>query len=493
MLLGARQGKYDAAAAEFDQADSLYRALSNTEGQAEVLFQRGLLASTLRKLAEARAAVEKAIQLARAISTEHQEIAATLQLGVVTYLEGDAARAEQIASETVEKARRSGLANLAARGLTDLGIARSGRGDYAGGERSYREAIDLARRFQLHRNEARARLQLADSLERQGNAQSALNEVGPALAYYRQAGFLFETSLALTVLARSHRDLGKYGEARTEFEQLLSLARAADDQRQMMTAEQGVASVLFQLDRWPEALGHYEHHYELANQLRVRASVGLGLLNQAKVLWRLGRYSDAEKVLSEARTLSAQPGSDSLLPALIAAYGAEMALSRGLFPEASALAQKVLHMESATKLLQSTAGCVAGLAKARAGRVAEGKRFCDEGVSMASGLGDQAALADNRLALAEILVAAGQARAAEEQARTALESSEPAGRKESVWRCWSILARAYRRDGDAIHAGEAAGRATAALAELQPLWGAADFDRYRQRRDIQGYLKEILR
>jgi serine/threonine protein kinase len=492
ILLG-RQQKYDAATAEFDQADSLYLALSNTEGQAEVLFQRGLLASALRKLPEARAAVEKAIQLARAVSTEHQEIAATLQLGVVTYLEGNAARAEQIASETVDRARRSGLANLAARGLTDLGIARTGRGDYAGGEGSYREAIDLARRFRLHRNQARTQLQLSDALQRQGNAQAALKEVEPALAYYHQAGFLLETSFALTVLARAHRDVGNYGEARTEFEQLLAIATAADDRRQMMTAEQGVASVLFLVDRWPEALGHYEHHHELASQLRIRASIGLGLLNQAKVLWRLGRYSDAEKALAEARTMSAQPGSDILLPSLIAGLGAEMALSRNLFPEAAALAQKVLQMESATKPLQATAGCVAGLAKARAGSVQEGKRLCEEGVATASGLGDQAELVDNRLALAEILVAGGQAKAAEEQARLALERLRPAGRKESVWRCWSILARAYRRDGDLVHAGEAAGQAAAGLAELRSLWGTADFERYRRRRDIQGYLKESLR
>jgi tetratricopeptide (TPR) repeat protein len=493
MLLGLRQLKYDAAIAEFDQADALYQALSNTEGQAEVLFQRGLLASALRKLPEARAAVEKAIQLARAISTEHQEIAATLQLGVVTYLEGNAARAEQIASETVERARRSGLANLAARGLTDLGIARVGRGDYAGGESSYREAIELARRFRLRRNEARARLQLSSALQQQGNAQVALKEAEPALAYYRQAGFLLETSLAVAVLARSHRDLGNYGEARTEFEQLLSLAAAADDRRQMMTAEQGFASFLFQLDLWPEALGRFERYYELASQQRDRVPIGLGLVNRAKVLWRLGRYSDAEKVLAEARTLSAQPGSDIRLPSLIAAYGAEMALSRNLFAQAASLAQEVLRMKSATKQIQAPAGCVAGLAKARAGSVQEGKRLCDEGVAIASGLGDQGILLDNRLALAEILVAGGQPKAAVEQARPALDSSQKAGRKESVWRCWSILARAYRRDGDLVHAGEAAGHAAAGLAELRTLWGQADFERYRQRRDIQGFLKEIPR
>jgi tetratricopeptide (TPR) repeat protein len=489
ILLG-RQGKYDAATAEFDQADSLYQALSNTEGQAEVLFQRGLIASALHKLPEARAAVEKAVQLAQAISAEHQEIAATLQLGVVTYLEGNAALAEHIASEAVERARRSGLANLAARGLTDLGIARVGRGDYSGGESGFREAIDLARRSRLPRNQARAQLQLASALQEQGKSQAALQEAEPALAYYRQAGFLLETSLALTVLARAHRDLGNNVEARAEFEQLLSLATAAEDPRQVMSAEQGIASFLFQLDQWPEALAHFEHHYELASQLHIRDSVGFGLLNRAKVLWRLGRYRDAEKVLAEARTVSAQPGSDIRFPSVIACYGAEMALSRNLFTEADALAQKAIRMESATKRIQATAGCVAGLARARGGSVQEGERLCEEAVSIASGLDDQSILLDTSLALAEILVARGQPKAAVEKARPALDSLQKAGRKEALWRCWSVLARAYRRDGDLVHAGEAAGHAAAGLAELRTLWGQADFERYRQRRDIQGYLRE---
>src|ERR1019366_8010372 len=301
-----------------------------------------------------------------------------------------------------------------------------------------------------------ARLQLSSALQLQGNAQAALQEIEPPLAYYRKAGFRLETCQALTVRARSLRDLGNYGEALPEFERLLSLAAAVDDRLQMMIAEQGVGSVLFQLDRWPEALGHYEHHYDLANQLRVRSNIGLGLLNRANVLWRLGRYPDAEKVLAEARTLSPQPGSDVRLPSLVADSRAEMALSRNLFPEAATLAQQVLRLDSAPKQIQAAAGCVAGLAKARAGLVRDGKRLCDEGISIASGLSDRGALLDNWLALAEILVADGQPKPAEEQARLALESLQQAGRKEAVWRCWSILARAYRRDGDMVHAGEAA-------------------------------------
>src|ERR1019366_4898432 len=189
----------------------------------------------------------------------------------------------------------------------------------------------------------------------QGNAQAALQEIEQPLAYYRKVGFRLETCLALTVRARSYRDLGNYGKALSEFEQLLSLAAAVDDRVQMQFAEQGVASVLFELDRWPEALGHYEHHYDLANQLRVRSNIGLGLLNRDNVLWRLGRYPDAEKVLAEARTLSPQPGSDVRLPSLVADSRAEMALSRNLFPEAATLAQQVLRLDSAPKQIQAAA------------------------------------------------------------------------------------------------------------------------------------------
>src|ERR1035441_7743170 len=59
-ILLARSGEAREARSEFDLADSLYQSLSNTEGQTEVLYQRGVLASTTRELPEARAELEKA-------------------------------------------------------------------------------------------------------------------------------------------------------------------------------------------------------------------------------------------------------------------------------------------------------------------------------------------------------------------------------------------------------------------------------------------------
>src|ERR1039458_3291079 len=296
MLLG-RQNKLAGANAEFDQAESLYQSSANTEGQAEV--------------------------------------AATLQLSIVTYQEGDAQRAEQLASVATERARRSGRNYLSARGLTDLGNAQFARGDYARAETNFRDALELARRFHMKRAEARALFSLA-SLHQSQDAvpETVLKEIQPVLDFFRKAGFRYETIQCLFLIARVQRDLGNYAGALKEFQDQLSVAGEANDRQQMALAEQGIAQVLFFQGDWPRALVHYERHYELATSNADRVGMGNGLVNRAKLLWRLGRYRDAEQLLAQAEKLSAKPGSDGRLVAFIAEYRAEMALSRGLFGDA---------------------------------------------------------------------------------------------------------------------------------------------------------------
>ncbi|HXS95503.1 MAG TPA: tetratricopeptide repeat protein [Candidatus Limnocylindrales bacterium] len=490
ILLGLRMRRLPEAEGEFAKAYSLYEALSNTEGQVEVLFQRGVLATTGKKFQDARADLEKAIQTAHVIATDYQEIAATLQLSSVTYQQGDAKRAEQMAAAAVEWARRVGKANLAARGLTDLALARFGRSDYLGAEATLREAIDLARRNRLHRNEARALLQLASIHLQQGDVKSALQEAEPALAYYRQAGFALETTQALTAVARAHRDLGQNDKARTEFEQLLTRAKATGETLQILTAEQGMASFFFQTDQWPQALEHYEKHSELARQVNDRAATGIGLVNRAKLLWRLGRYQDAEAVLQEAEGML---NVDVRLPGLVEGVRAEMALSQGQYAAAQAHARKTIEMASATKTAKDTARCVDGLAKLRSGVLRNAARPCEQAVDAATTLGDQFSLLDYRLALAEIVASASDPQTALDAARQARVGSHGAGRKELEWRAWVVEARALRRSGDTAGAGEAAAKGAACLAELHSEWGDSVFASYSQRKDIQSYLREIVR
>jgi tetratricopeptide (TPR) repeat protein len=473
MLLG-RQNKLAGANAEFDQAESLYQSSANTEGQAEVLYQRGFLASKLRQLPEARAALAKANQLAQAISTEYQEIAATLQLSIVTYQEGDAQRAEQLASVATERARRSGRNYLSARGLTDLGNAQFARGDYARAETNFRDALELARRFHMKRAEARALFSLA-SLHQSQDAvpETVLKEIQPVLDFFRKAGFRYETIQCLFLIARVQRDLGNYAGALKEFQDQLSVAGEANDRQQMALAEQGIAQVLFFQGDWPRALVHYERHYELATSNADRVGMGNGLVNRAKLLWRLGRYRDAEQRLAQAEELSAKPGSDGRLVAFIAEYRAEMALSRGLFGDAARLGRLAAGMPAASKQLQADANCVAGLALARAGSAREGKGLCVDQSS------------DNRVAIAEILLRNSEAPAALEQIQPALDEFDRTGRIESSWRAWALAARSRRANHDTASARKASETASARLADLEKSWPAADLAAYLRRADIR--------
>ena len=490
ILLG-RQRSPDAGA-EFARAESLYQALSNNEGQAEVLLQRGAWASTdLRRLPEARASLEKAIEVSRAIATEYQEIAATLQLSAVTYQEGDAAKAEAIAASAVERARGAGMAYLAARGLIDLGTSRMLKGDYSRAEVDLREALYLARRYQMRRNEARSLSSLGSLHQLQGRAEAVLEEVQPALAYYRQAGFRREALQCITLIARAKRDLGKEGEALSAFQEQLSLAQNLDDSQQMAQAEQGMASVLLLQERLPEALVHYQACYDRFAALKSIDGMVRALGGRAHVLSRLGRYGEAELLLAEAEARVGSMASAGPLAPLIAERRATLALARGRFQEAAAKARQASEAPSATPYIRADAKCAGGLAFARNGSVSAGKRLCEECVNEFGAQSDRQALAEARLSLAEALLASGDAGAASAQIRQALDVIDTARHKEAGWRGYALLAQSLRRSGDPTHASEAAAAASSKLAELRGMWNSADFEAYSHRPDIQVLQKEL--
>jgi tetratricopeptide (TPR) repeat protein len=491
MLLGRQRQPEEAA--EFATAESLYQALSNTEGQVEVLYQRGYLASRPGTLAEARAKLEKAGDLARAISSEQQEIASSLQLAIVAYLEGDPLKAEETAAAAVERARRAGMMYLAARGLTTLGATQVGRRDYDRAEASVQEALAISRRWQMRRAEARALFSLANLHETKGNAELALREIAPALTYFQDSGFKVETILCLTVKVRANRDLGNESDALDGFRKILSLAEAWGDRGQMAIAEQGIALVLLQREEWPQALEHFERYYEISKSLEDREGIGRALLGQANVLWRLGCFPDAERRISEAEALAGSPAGSGSLALIIAERRAGMALSRGRNAEAATLARKVYQAKSSRSTDAELARCLAGLALARGGSAQAGKALCAQSVAAMTAIRDRFSLADTQLALAEILLANGEPSAAAEQVQHSIEVIDAARRPESPWRAWLIAARAYRGDGDAIRSKAAVETARERFADLHQAWPAAYFDSYSTRPDIQSLLVEFRR
>ncbi|MGH9932576.1 MAG: protein kinase domain-containing protein, partial [Pyrinomonadaceae bacterium] len=115
-ILYGQQGDLATALQSFDQAESIYQALGNLEGRAEVIFQRGALFNKQNKLSEARTQLEQALTLSKANDNKSQTIKTLLQLCSVAFDAGETARSTDYAREAVELAEKSGMENLSTRG-----------------------------------------------------------------------------------------------------------------------------------------------------------------------------------------------------------------------------------------------------------------------------------------------------------------------------------------------------------------------------------------
>ena len=89
------EAQRDEAVAALDEAERLYRAASNAEGETQVLLLRGALFDATGELKAARVDLERALGRATAARSRHQIVRARLTLSSVTALEGRLARVEE--------------------------------------------------------------------------------------------------------------------------------------------------------------------------------------------------------------------------------------------------------------------------------------------------------------------------------------------------------------------------------------------------------------
>jgi ATP/maltotriose-dependent transcriptional regulator MalT len=264
-----------------------------------------------------------------------------------------------------------------------------------------------------------------------------------------------------------------------------------DDRQQMALAEQGIASVQFDEERWPEALDHSRRYYDIAKSISDRDGIGRGLIGQVRVLWRLGRYQEAERALEEAESISGPGGTTTPLAAFIADARASLSLSRGQFREAEVQARRVLAIPSAVPQTRASAKSTAGLALVQTGSTRDAKRLGAESVDALAGLSNRFDLAEAQLAFAQILFARGEPQEAQKQAQAALQVLEAASHKESAWRGWVILGLVHNRLGNSSQSVDDFRRATDLLTKLSRIWDAANFETYLTRPDIRIVRKSL--
>ena len=492
-ILYGQQSDLTSALQSFAQAESIYQALGNLEGRAEVIFQRGTLYNKRNKLSEARTDLEQALALAKANDNKSQTIKTLLQLSSVAFDAGETSRSTEYAQQAVDLAQKSGMENLSTRGLVDLGQSFLVRGKQAEAEKYLEQALALAERSKARRNEARARVALAALRQQQNRPDEAVRYLEPALDFYQQGGYRSEAFSCLALLARANLQKGDYPAAVKGHEELLRLAQELNDQSLTARAHAERGSSLAREEKFTEALDHLNQAYSINSSQGIQRSMGYNLETKGEILGRLGRFDDAKTLLAQANAIATKPGGELKRLSVEGDIAlAEIALMQGDFPNAKATAQKAAEAAGTEfKTVVADAKVVIALAESYSGAKAAGQKTMVEALDLVRQLNDPAKLATAQLAQAVVALLAGDSQGASSYALQAEEVFARLGQPASDWQALLIAAQASENLGDKNHAREYAMKAKDTLSKLEQRWGSENYNSYLNRPDIQRFRKQL--
>jgi tetratricopeptide (TPR) repeat protein/predicted Ser/Thr protein kinase len=482
--LEGQEGHRDAALAAFAEAERLYKAGSNIEGEIEVLLRRGVLLDSLGELGQARRALERARALASQFPSRFHEVRAQLYLSSVIASEGRYTESERLAEEAVKAALDADLDTVAAEGLIELGLTLTDTDRAADADAHLNRAITLARKRGAGRLVARATLSLASLRLDENKPAEALKLAESTLGMLRTRNERSRELVALSIISRAHEDLRQYARAREIAQQVLAGARQMNDESQIATALENLCSQSAALGLLPEALAYRQEAEPIFERQQNAANLAYSLANRAELLIRLGRGEEAEAPLG-AIEKGAAAGVDAYKGRmrrvlLLRALRATTTLN---FDEAARLAESAVRASGSSRdstWMQAAALLVHATAQRARKPPAQLLAELDKEQEDANP-GLRRELRYWRIATH---LASGDTAQALKGVTDALARTDEETPDELQWRLGAMGAVAARRLGDLGQSRNLAARAATGLAALRKVWGAHAVA-YEQRPDLR--------
>lgn len=483
-LLEGLDSHWQPALAAFAEAERLYRASSDVEGETEVLLSRGTTLDQKGDPQAARRDLERALELAEQSKSIYQKIRTQLALSIVTASEGRIADAERIASAAVNDALANGLEAVAAGGLLDLAatLLFANKEDVA--EQQAIRALQLAERRGAALTTVRAKIQLAEVYSRRQRPESAVKSIDEVLPFVRTGRYRRHELTALSIQAFALERMGSLDSARRVASEALAVADALGDETLAAVAASSLARVTTTLGNVPEALRLRERAEAIHRRQGDRASLPYDLTNRAELLIRAGRNRDAAVLLDEV-----QAG----IAAGIESYKGRQRRAISL---RALNAVTELHCADALPLLDQL------VADTRATDTASIlmpalQRFCHARMGRRPFVPlapppddvDRASARERQYWIAAAALHSGDNTAAAQEAERGLSMLGTLPNDELRWRLAAIGAAAARHRGDAAAAATLSTSARAALTRLRTAW-QTDVQPYERRPDLAELVKK---
>jgi predicted ATPase/class 3 adenylate cyclase len=194
-------GDYTSAAAQFEEALSLYRTLGDQRGMAIALNGLGGVARYQGNYARAQALFEESLALLRAMGDREAIPGRLMNLGQVVARQGDYARAEELFEESLGLSREQGNSVSVALTLENLGLVAFNQGDLARSARLYRESLTLAWQLGMKYEVAVILNSLGKGESSDGHLERAAQLLGTSAALLGEIG--------VTLPADEHQELAQ--------------------------------------------------------------------------------------------------------------------------------------------------------------------------------------------------------------------------------------------------------------------------------------------
>ena len=486
-VLEGLESRWAAALAAFVEAERLYKADSDVEGETEVLLNRGVVLDQKGEPQAARRDLERALVLATRSESTFQRIRTQLALSIVTAAEGRIAESERSAAAAVDEALANGLDTVAAGGLLDLAATLLFADKPAVAQTEAHRALELAARRGAVLTVARAKIQLAEVYERRNRPSEALTLLAEVLPFVKSGHYRRHELTALSVAALARQRNGQLDEARRLAVEALAVADGIGDELQAAIAASSLASVTTALGDLPEALRLRERADAIRRRQGDKAALPYDLTNRADLLIRLGRGAEAKALLAEV---------DAGIAAGIGSYVGRK--RRATLLQAFAAVTELRCADALPLLEQLEAGgpktdsaAVIGpglrhFCEARAGRRSAGT------IQEPAGTPDQIAASEQHYWIAAAALQRGGAAAAAAGADRGIALLGDLPNDELRWRLAAIGAAAARQRGDHTAAARLTAVSRDAIGRLRVTW-KTDLDAYERRPDVVDLIKKEQR
>ena len=488
-ILKGRLQDQPGSEAAYDSAKTLYELKHNLEGLGEVAFQRGHSANERGDSAQASVWLEECLRISHKIPSVQLQVRALTQRSNVEYDSNQDDKSIEDAKEAIRLAGENNLEYWVTDGLIRQGNAYLDKGDFADAEKVTQQALRLAEQYQHAHLTADIQLTLSSIRDQQGNGNidDQIQYAQQALKFFTDWGFRSQMADAEVILIRGQISKGELTQALQSSLELLDVSKRIGNPSRIELAEETLGGALLELERFPEALAHFQEAVRLSRITGQNTAYQLS--HSADVLWRLGRDREADEALS---SISHEAAAKSDIAAGIDRIRASMLLTQLRFDKARAIAS---HARRTYKDLASSdlmdLGDIVFTAELGTGQVSDARSESQALLQLAhrDGRAELVALSNYLLALFDLRANAPSQALQEAEAAQAYFADKQ--KKESSWRSQVILAKAEQEIGNHAGAAQSAKKALDMLQDLQQNWDSLSVQHYQGRLDIQDTVRQL--